>query len=75
MTDSRETACIMFGTRIPRQLHDDMKRYCLLRDMTIAEFVADAVGERLIAAGAADRRSVGASAASYRGGLSRKRTA
>ena len=75
MNDSHETACIMFGTRIPRRLHNDMKRYCLLRDMTIAEFVADAVGERLVAAGATGRRSVGAPAASYRGGLSRKRTA
>ena len=75
MTDSQETACIMFGTRIPRRLHDDMKRYCVVRDMTIAEFVADAVGERLVAVGASDRRPAGAPAASYRGGLSRKRTA
>jgi len=53
--DSKSAVWVQFVTRVPRRLHHDMKLHCVAHNVTIVEFVADAVSERLLAAAVAGR--------------------
>jgi hypothetical protein len=45
--DPKSAVWVQFGTRVPWRLHRDVKLHCVTGNVTIAEFFAHAVSERL----------------------------
>jgi hypothetical protein len=47
MMDRHDEAWVQLATRIPKQLHRDLKLHCVETDTSVMDFVVAAVRERL----------------------------
>jgi hypothetical protein len=58
MARGDETVWTQLATRIPKDLHRDLKLHCVRADTSVMEFVTKAIEEKLAAGATQPRRSM-----------------